>query len=211
MPTHPHPFPLFSAIFLAVVLTSCVALSYYPEEPIRNAALRPVLLGFGRYVTPDQARNPIHPPERFAGYHVGADFEVTNDELTTDVPVFAICEGDVAYSGFAEGYGGLLVQRCELNAAPITVLYGHLSLDNLPAKSSSLQAGEQIGMLAPARSADSDGNRKHLHLGIRLGNEIDYRGYVQTPDEIENYIDPLNIFPSRPAGTGGLLKAYWQR
>ena len=205
-----HPSPLFTAIFLAVVLTSCVALSYYPE-PIKNTALRPVLLGFGRYVTPDSVSNPINPPERFTGYHVGADFEVTNDELTTDVRVYAICAGDVAYSGFAEGYGGLLIQRCEFNGSPITVLYGHLSLKDLPAKASFLQAGKQIGKLAPARSTDSDGNRKHLHLGIRRGKEIDFRGYVQTSGDIVSYIDPLNAFPPRLAGTGGLLKAYWQQ
>src|SRR3989338_5562242 len=80
------------------------------SQPIHQALNRPTPLSFGMHVTPDPETNPIHPPERFSGYHVGVDYEIAEEELDKEIPIFAICSGTVAYSGFAEGYGGLLVQ-----------------------------------------------------------------------------------------------------
>lgn len=195
-----------AALFM---LTACSTPLYH--EPLKDASIRPVLLGFGKYVTPDPSINPIDPPERFIGYHVGADFEVTNAELTEDVPVFAICDGTVSYSGFASGYGGLVVERCVIRKKEVSVLYGHLTLDSLVKDGSTLKKGDAIATLAAPQSHDSDGNRKHLHLGIHIGTETDDRGYVQTPEEMGEFIDPLSILPWRPAGTGGLLKPYWKQ
>ena len=161
-------------------------------------------------MTPDPANNPIDPPEQFTGYHAGSDFEVTKDELEADVHVSAVCSGSVAYAGFAEGYGGLVIQYCSIGGGQVTVLYGHLSRVKLPENGAKLVAGDQIAVLAPARSVDSGGNRKHLHLGIHRGNGIDYRGYVQTPAQLGEYVDPLAVLPPRIHGTGGTLRAYWQ-
>lgn len=186
----------FSSSGLAIVslllFAACSSASASESKlswPLERAAYRPTPLFFGLYVTPDPANNPIDPPERFTGYHVGTDFEITWGEKNTDVPVFAICHGEVIYSGFADGYGGLIAQRCSIDSEPVVVLYGHLALDPLPEVQDTLVAGERIGKLAPAKSHDSDDNRKHLHLGIVKGTEISYLGYVQTADELQNFMD----------------------
>ncbi len=195
---------------LCLLLVGCTAAAM--QVPIHDIGIRPTLLTFGMYVTPDPANNPISPPERFIGYHVGTDFEVTKEELDVNVPVFAICSGKVVMSGFVEGYGGLIVHRCKINGESVTVLYGHLFLSSLPKNGTSVVAGKQIALLGPARSHDTDGNRKHLHLGIHRGTGIDVRGYVQTKEEISEYIDPLLVLPK-----GGALQnlelnmvSYWK-
>lgn len=183
----------FSAALL-LTLAGCVI----PEnihEPIENAAFRATPLHFGMYVTPDPEQNPIDPPERFEGFHAAVDYEVSAGELEGDVPVYAICGGRVVYSGFAGGYGGLVVHKCTFKGEPVTVLYGHMGLKGLPVEGSKVKAGQVIGLLAPARSYESDGNRKHLHLGIHRGEFMDLRGYVQTEEELKDYVDPHFLFP----------------
>lgn len=199
---------LFVAIGMALILTGCVsAAGFY--EPLPKSTLRATPLSFGLHVTTDPDQNPIDPPEEFSGYHVGTDFEVTGAELDADVPIFAICAGPVVYGGFADGYGGLLVQLCTLNGESVTVLYGHLVIEGIPAVDSTLDAGQQISMLAPARSHNSGGNRKHLHLGIHRGVAIDERGYVQTEEEVHEYIDPLSLLPRGFGGMKGTMTPYW--
>src|SRR3989344_3388920 len=94
--------------------------------PLPESERRATPLYFGLYVTPDPQTNPISPPERFTGFHVATDFEVTIEELEDDVPVSAICTGKIAFSGSAEGYGGLIIQRCTIQGESVTVLYGHV-------------------------------------------------------------------------------------
>lgn len=184
-------------VVLSVVLFAACSSASASEDrlswPLERAGYRPTPLHFGLYVTPDPANNPIDPPERFTGYHVGTDFEIMWGEKNSYVPVFAICNGEVIYSGFAEGYGGLVAERCVIDDQPVVVLYGHMTLDPLPAVSEQLIAGKKIGKLAPGKSHDSDDNRKHLHLGMVKGSEISYLGYVQTEDELENFMDPKKI------------------
>jgi len=106
------------------------------------------------------------------------------------VPVFTICRGPLLVKEYASGYGGVAVQACELNGNDITVIYGHLKLDSITAiKSRQLEAGIQIGILGRGYSQETDGERKHLHLGIHKGANIDIKGYVQTPAELDQWID----------------------
>ncbi len=174
---------LLAGIVLVLVACSDSSLS----TPLPESERRATPLYFGLHVTPDPEKNPIDPPERFEGFHAGTDFEITMEELETEVPVLAICTGKVAYSGFAEGYGGLIIQRCTIRGEPVTVLYGHLDTADLPDIREKLRSGETIARLAPNRSAESDGNRKHLHLGIHRGKEIDMKGYVQEESELSFY------------------------
>ncbi len=183
----------FSVLCLSVLLSACTAEAM--RHPISKGSSRPTVLTFGLHVTPNPEDNPITPPERFSGYHVATDFEVTNGELDADVPVFALCSGKVVFSGFAEGYGGLLVHRCTIAGEPVTVIYGHLLLGSLPKNGTSVVAGKQIALLGPARSHDTDENRKHLHLGIHRGKNLDIRGYVQSEEEVATFIDPLTVIP----------------
>ncbi len=196
---------------LVLLFAGCTATAGSVPAPLPLAQLRPTPLYFGRYVTPDPAMNPIVPPEKFEGFHVGTDFEVTTDELEQDVPVSAICPGKVIYSGFAEGYGGLVTQQCTLKKKTVTVIYGHLRIEGLPAKGMTLRAGDRIGVLAPARSHDSDGNRKHLHLGIHIGTTVNMRGYVQTEAELAEFMDAQQFWaPITGVHSGStLLIPYW--
>jgi murein DD-endopeptidase MepM/ murein hydrolase activator NlpD len=152
------------------------------------------------YVTPEPEHNPLDPPERFTGYHSGLDFEIRESELNIDVPIYAVCSGSVLYSGFAEGYGGLLVQRCMLENEEVTVLYGHLDQEGLVAEATVVEPGAQIGKLAPSRTLWSGWNRKHLHLGIHRGDATDMRGYVQESAELADFMDPASVLPRSATG-----------
>ncbi len=197
------------AFLCLVVLTGCSA-SAATAEPIKDASRRATPLHFGLHVSPDPEKNPITPPERFEGYHVGEDFEVSAEELNSEVPIFALCKGKVVYSGFAEGYGGVVVQRCTLSKQKVTVLYGHLTVEELPKVGKTLSAGTKIGSLGAARSRDSDGNRKHLHLGIHKGYDIVMLGYVQTEAEIANFLDPADYIPTSMDILKEPIVPYWQ-
>lgn len=184
--------PASLPILVSVCLAACSTLAPL-HEPLPNASHRATPLHYGLHVTSDPAENPIDPPERFTGYHVGTDYEVSTGELEGDVPVYAICDGRVVYSGFVGGYGGLLAQRCWIDSGWATVLYGHMALEGLPEEGTDIEAGDTIGLLGANRSYDTDGNRKHLHLGIRRGSQLDFRGYVQTEEDLVKYIDPQTV------------------
>lgn len=177
--------PLFLTAFL---LAGC----YWPIE---NGGSRETPLHFGLYVTPDPATNPIDPPERFTGFHTGTDFEISQSEADAAIDVYAVCSGKVRFGGFAEGYGGVVDQDCTLKGEPVTVVYGHLTIEGLPAAGTILKQGQKIGTLGAGKSTDTDGNRKHLHFTIHKGSTSSMLGYVQTEDELKDFIDPETVLP----------------
>lgn len=159
--------------------------------PLDRAGERVTKKPFGMLVTPETS--PVR-PDRFSGYHTGTDFEIFPEEADTEVGVDAICDGEIVAKRYASGYGGVLVERCSYEGAPVTVVYGHLALGGI-AKSvgDTLARGETIGSLGAAGSVDADGERKHLHLGIRRGDAVDIRGYVGTRDGLSEWIDPCKL------------------
>ena len=71
------------------------------------------------------------------------------------------------------------MQSCEINATPVTVVYGHFRLTSVSANiGDTLTAGKQFAVLGTGHSSETAGERKHLHLGIHRGTMIDIRGYV---------------------------------
>lgn len=156
--------------------------------PINRAPERVTKKPFGIYITPQNS--PVK-PERFSGYHTGTDFEVFPDELNKDVPIQAICSGPILEKRIASGYGGVLVQSCTLNNAPVTVVYGHLNLQSIPKKpGDELSQSEQIGLLGADKSLQTDGERKHLHLSIHKGSSANIKGYVGNKKDLSAWIDP---------------------
>lgn len=148
---------------------------------------------FGMYVEPHNS--PVK-PERFRGYHTGIDLEVTSEEINVDMPVCAMCNGDVVVARWMSGYGGVLVQRCDLPVhGPVTVVYGHLRPgDDLEAlRNHAIVKGQRIGVLGAAYSAETDGERKHLHLAIHKGTGITYAGYVDPQEKLSEWIDPCSV------------------
>lgn len=186
-------YPLMTGMVAASLIAGCISQASGDGMPLPDADERPTPLHFGLYVTPDPAQNPIDPPERFTGFHAATDFEIFEGEEDQNVPVYAVCEGPVAYSGWSEGYGGLITQHCTLEGQDVTVLYGHLAVDSLVKKGTTARNGQMLGILGAARSADTDGTRKHLHLGILKGHVSDVRGYVQSEEELGAYLNPQEV------------------
>lgn len=161
------------------------------QPPLDRASERVTKKPFGIYITPQTS--PVQ-PERFQGYHTGTDFEIFPEELNIDIPVRAICSGKIAVKRTASGYGGVLVQNCELNNQPITVVYGHLKLTSISKNAGgTLNTGDEIGILGKAYFSETDGERKHLHLGIHKGSSISILGYVSSQSQLSGWIDPCSL------------------
>ncbi len=162
------------------------------HEPLENVRARVTKKPFGVYIDP--VTSPVQ-PERFAGYHTGTDFEVFPDEEDADVVVSAICTGELLSKRTASGYGGVVVQSCKYENKPMTVVYGHVRLSSVASEiGDEIIAGEYLGYLGTGFSAETDGERKHLHLSIHRGVEEDIRGYVGLEAELSDWIDPCLLF-----------------
>jgi murein DD-endopeptidase MepM/ murein hydrolase activator NlpD len=160
--------------------------------PLANGEQRILKKPFGTYVTPESS--PVQ-PERFKGYHTGTDFEILPGEENTDIPVRAVLGGRIVFAGWVKGYGGVVVEGGSYQSRPVTVLYGHLKITSVKLKpGDEIMLGETIAVLGKGFSTETDGERKHLHLAVHLGEKIDFRGYVSTPDELKQWI---NAYPSQ--------------
>jgi hypothetical protein len=147
---------------------------------------------FGIYITPQSS--PVQ-PEKFTGYHTGVDFEIFPGEENVDVEVKAICSGSIIFRNFVSGYGGVAVQACKLSNQDVTVLYGHLKLSSISAiQIQDFPVGQTIGILGKGFSQETDGERKHLHLGVHLGKKIGLLGYVQNKSDLVNWLDVTKSF-----------------
>lgn len=162
----------------------------YPP-PIRDAEGRITKKPFGIKISP--ATSPVQ-PEKFSGYHTGTDFEAREGEFDQEVVVHPICVGEVKEVKRVSGYGGVVIQVCEINNESVSVIYGHISLSKSPiSPGARLTLMDPIAILADDKSSESDGERKHLHLGIYKGGQVDLRGYVSTEAELEKWINPESV------------------
>jgi len=158
-------------------------------QPLSSALERVTKKPFGIKVSPNNS--PVN-PERFSGYHTGVDFEIFSGEEDADVPVSAVCSGPLLEKRTVSGYGGVAIQKCSIENVEATVLYDHLKLSSIGGSAGDmLSAGDRIGILGKGYSAETSGERKHLHLGIRKGIKINYLGYVQSEGELSGWIDAM--------------------
>lgn len=161
------------------------------RDPISNARSRVTKKPFGIYVT--LKTSPVQ-PERFTGYHTGVDFETYPDEQDRDVAIMAVCTGPLVLKQVGSGYGGMAVQRCDIDGSPVSVTYGHVRLTSITAKvGDTLTVGKKFAVLGTGYSKETDGERKHLHLGIHRGVTTNTRGYVATQAELSQWIDFLKL------------------
>jgi murein DD-endopeptidase MepM/ murein hydrolase activator NlpD len=159
----------------------------YP--PISNALTRVTKKPFSIKVSP--GHSPVI-PEKFSGYHTGVDFETFPNEQNIDIPISAVCTGSLIYKNWVSGYGGVAIQSCQINKQDVTVLYGHLKLASINIKlNQKVTAGTQLGILGKGYSTETNGERKHLHLGIHKGKAIILLGYVQNPKDLNNWLDAM--------------------
>ena len=165
------------------------------HQPISNAQSRITKKPFGIFVTPQNS--PVS-PERFTGYHTGVDFETTPAEQKTDVPIYAMCTGMLRMKKFATGYGGVAVQNCKIDGKDVTIVYGHLRLTSIaPKVGSTMEAGQKIGVLGTGFSKETDGERKHLHLGIHIGTTINIAGYVSNKKLLSQWMDGRTVLEKK--------------
>jgi murein DD-endopeptidase MepM/ murein hydrolase activator NlpD len=161
------------------------------RAPIDQAGERVARKPFGIFIT--KQNSPIQ-PERFKGFHTGTDFEILPDEENLDIPIYAVTDGRIIVKKTASGYGGVLVESAMINGSPVTIVYGHLNLASIDKKvEDDLEAGEKIGILGKGYSSETDGERKHLHLGIHKGSSVNILGYVQNKNQLLDWIDLMNI------------------
>lgn len=160
-------------------------------EPISGALGRVSKKPFGIKISPQDS--PVN-PEKFSGYHTGVDFETTVAEQDAEVPVYALCSGQLLLKKYATGYGGVVVQSCQINEEDVTIVYGHLRLSSISAKiNQEIKAGDQLGFLGRGFSAETDGERKHLHLGIHRGSDINILGYVRNQIDLEAWVNVMDL------------------
>ncbi|MFA6460620.1 MAG: hypothetical protein WCV73_05285 [Patescibacteria group bacterium] len=161
--------------------------------PLSSARERVTKKPFGIKISPQDS--PVS-PEKFSGYHTGVDFEILPGEEDAVVPVSAVCSGPLIFkSGSVSGYGGVASQRCELEQQTVTVTYGHLQFSSIKQTiNTNLKAGEVFAALGRGYSTETDGERKHLHLGIYKGSGGSYLlGYVKTESALEGWFNILDF------------------
>lgn len=153
--------------------------------PIDGFFDRQTLNRFGTQVTEEfrAAHRDLFPAAtseypKFYGYHAAADAEYSApSEASTQAPVRAIAPGTVVYKDSVTGYGGLIIVRHE-TPERITSLYGHVRLSDSPVNvGDQVTTGQVIAYLGAPFSAETSGERKHLHFGIHKGSETDLQGY----------------------------------
>lgn len=160
-------------------------------SPLDRLEERVTLKAFGDFIT--RETSPVQ-PERFAGFHTGIDLEVFPAEIEQDVFVKTVCEGKLLTKRLASGYGGVVVQSCILESSPVTVVYGHMDISSVTQQQGAiLEKGIVFGKLGENKSSQTDGERKHLHLGFHKGGSVNLLGYVSSKKELEGWIDPLQI------------------
>lgn len=135
--------------------------------------------GFGEYFE-----------DRFTGYHVAIDLEAP-----ADTPVYAVEDGEVAYSGWVSGYGGVMVVRSIVSDRTQSYIYGHLDPLSMRSVGNRVLAGDQIAVLGE-EGDETDGEREHLHFAMYAGEEVRLKGYETDPSAVDGWLNPYNIVRS---------------
>ncbi len=141
---------------------------------------------FAISVSPENS--PVQ-PEKFSGFHTGADAEY--GDVTDDVEVRAIAAGVVVSSRTATGYGGVLVIRHQIDGEDVLVLYGHLRPSSMLDVGATVSVGARIAVLGTGFSAETSGERRHLHLSILRGTTVSLLGYVPKESSLSGWRDPV--------------------
>jgi murein DD-endopeptidase MepM/ murein hydrolase activator NlpD len=136
--------------------------------------------------------------DRFRGYHTGEDSEVPPEDLGPGevqlVPIRAIAAGEVMYWSNVSGYGGVIIVKHEVDGRTVSALYGHLDLDSSTLKTGDkITKGQFLANLGADKSEDTDGERQHLHFALWEGTEVKLAGYVNTPAELDAWINPWDF------------------
>ncbi len=171
----------------AVVDDSAVRQEATAVLPVEGYVERRTFKVFGQYVS-----------DRFTGYHVADDIEF--GDVTKEVPVVAIMDGTVVRIGYVGGYGGMaLIDHGDVNA-----IYGHIDLSSSLLKvGDTVTMGQFIASLGDGETAETDGERKHLHFGLYVGVPNRINGYETDASLVKNWINPQDFFTEHAVGVDG--------
>ncbi len=145
---------------------------------------------FGIHITP--STSPVQ-PERFSGWHSGADAEVTADEVGHDVPVYAIAAGTIRLARVADGYGGIMIVEHTIGSETVSAVYGHVRLSSIKkAVGDVVASAEQMAVLGRGGTEETDGERQHLHFGLLPGRSTNLQGYASRERGLTAWLNPLD-------------------
>ena len=182
------PYDVFTSMLETIVVSPKDLLFHPIDDFFSGVAKKP----FGVFVNPENS--PVF-PERFTGYHTGADVEMPDGaSATSAMQVFAVADGTVVKSGSAKGYGGIIAIRHALRGETFVAVYGHLNPESLVPQGRKVKAGQIIGYLGKTFSPETDNERRHLHFGIHKGDVINIAGYVSQQLELGQWHDPVKFF-----------------
>lgn len=169
-----------------IIQTDSVSTQTY-IYPMQNYSTSKTKKIFGQYIDPNAG-------DRFSGYHTGDDIEVT--DISVEVPFFALTDATVVRKDTISGYGGVLIlEFVDDDAVTYQALYGHVDLSSISAKvGDAVSAGQRLGMLGDDQSAETDGERKHLHFGIYPATGLVlYAGYTATDADLQQWVNPSDF------------------
>ena len=90
--------------------------------------------------------------------------------------------------------------KYEIGGEAYVAVYGHLRLTSFTAKvGDKVTAGEMLAVLGEGYSAETDGEREHLHFGMKVGGVADITGYVAKKSELNGWIDPVAFLKAHGA------------
>ncbi len=197
--------------------------------PIDGFFERQTVKTFGTLVTPEfLAARPSdfrldNGYPKFYGYHAAADVEYTApNEQTQAAAVRAVVDGEVAFVGTVTGYGGVVVLR-HTQPEPVTSLYGHIKPGSVSVQvSDRVAAGQQIAVLGDGFSAETAGERKHLHFGVHRGPNVALAGHEPSEaalravwenpnDWLRRYLPASPSPEASPPAAAAKQKPWWQR
>jgi murein DD-endopeptidase MepM/ murein hydrolase activator NlpD len=158
-----------------------------PVWPVAEFEERITRKPFGIYITPETS--PVQ-PERFSGYHTGVDVEY--EDVKDEVPVLAVCDGEVVSADWVSGYGGTVILKCDFNDQALFLVYGHLDPASFISQD-EVKKGDQIAILGKGQTRATDFERKHLHFAVKKG-ELDLRGYVSKEEALNQWLNPIAFF-----------------
>lgn len=155
---------------------------------------------FGKNVTASD-----HSPDcgrTYVGFHNGDDLEVTTEENNKDVEIKAISNGTIVLAENIDGYGGLIIEKTEIEGQKYLINYGHIRISSATVSvGTQVNSGQKLALLGNGCSTETDGERKHLHFSIHKGDTIDVRGYIPTEEELkENWVNPKYFLEKINAG-----------
>jgi septal ring factor EnvC (AmiA/AmiB activator) len=120
--------------------------------------------------------------------------DVEYEDIIDEVPVYAIWDGEIVYSNWVSGYGGVTILKFNWQDQDYLALYGHINPDQLPSVGEKVSHGQKLDILGQEYSSQTDDERKHLHFGIIKGTQINLKGYVQEESQLSAWIDPLDLY-----------------